>query len=1630
MIIIIMKNSRLDHTYFKGASDPIPPAPTPLPSPYKSTSPLSTNVNGLSNKYPPHVGASTPGKQAPPPPPASSVHTPLLPILNQLPNSKSVFGIARPTSPPTPSLPHSASYLVPQHPLIPPLSPHHMLSLNPRLKKDLHQGRHSESSCDEEREPDPQGEDTETAPENDAEEEEEVRHQGKGGSKMPKEPKEPPKPVPESTPPGGAVDDSVTRCVCGFLHDDGYMICCDTCFVWQHVDCMEIDRQNIPDEYLCEECKPRKVDKMKAIGIQIQKIKRLTDKTVRDNDDDANSDSSHSSQERSRPRGGAGKRKSATNKGKPRGKRASNTATGNTGVRRRKSSGPPSALSPGVHITPPGPGKGKKSTGPNASHPLNPPLNNILHSNNKRKMITVAEKKQNHKSNNGSGKVLSPLNHHKVTLNERLGDKKNHSVVKRMGRKQQEKKLLNNNNNHKRKNSSLLLNTEARSLGSGSHDPAAKNKEALIPSGAGGSLGPGRGSGPTREDTSSDEEDSKPMTRWIDNYEEATCNYYAPDLRARIATIKMNGSHQDVKLPSSLLSTTGQKCRASLLSSGTKILVTSTNMSTNQALIEMRGKYLLATGDRKNVPSPGQHVFFYTMQHEGIDIVIDCKTYGNDARFVRRSCKPNALMKHCIDKGSIHIYLTALYSIAKNSEVTVSYSSGGNPDLCTCGDKNTCTAAEQKAKMYSERKHAAASSAATATDIAPEPVISPKVEVKPPPPAVKSPSPPPVTAPPVEEKVDVKKDESEDEKEEEAKEEEKPQVPAAPLLTTPAKKEKESKPVVSTTSEKVKKQEEKRKSTSDNETTTSTSTTEATTGVKKETDSEKKPTGVTPASSVQKRKKSIQKRKYSESSQSLGESEGNNTEEDEEDKAGGKVSTRRSSTSVSKTPGKKEPATSSTTTPTNTPTKLSREERKLEAIMKAFERMEKSANRQKESRVRKDSTTNEKQEDSTAPAAAVVKNKPQPAQAAKTKRIVRKRKGRSKSFSISSSSARSRRAATRGTQGQKEEESSSGGEEDEEQESSDNSLPLNSVQTPPPSFKLPFSKKGPEDSNQDPESPEKPAGGCAKKRWLRQAISEECESPRSDSPTPLGESAGPLKKRRLARCSLSSDDKNFTPPTTPVPDDDTSTPPLDTAPTLTPKTAYACLVSVLSQFSILQYTSQSTPNDPLPPSVSTETAPKNVQSKPEQLTTQTEADRSKTLPADNVAETSLAPVPVPTLVKPSTTSNTELTPSVTNPTPVSNLPPVTQSIPVSNLPPVTSHLPSTPIERESKDPRLSEPLLPNTVTPGLLPSTGLLPPRRVPPTTLDVTIPLLLPPRLSTVPHLETPQALESSLQNSTDFSMPNTTAVLPPSPYYMSAWPSGPGAPSSTVPVPSEETFTPPPPAPPVKEKLITKRKLSISEYRQRKGTSLTSTSASSGVPTSASLSSPSLSSSLLTDSDEESARPCSKLFKEGRTSPPTSSSSDDEGELRHASVNVGATRVIEKSVMVDNLIAKISKSADSLAENKEFKDPLFTRVPKSPNLINNNQTTVNKKPKPDSFLERPKENLLERLNREFNIRIHEGPPLILPKPTPPLPPGVMPPAPVVVTSPPMEYEDLTSDLYIPIASRSHTPRSLVHKK
>ncbi|KAI8638999.1 hypothetical protein BD408DRAFT_279541 [Parasitella parasitica] len=53
-----------------------------------------------------------------------------------------------------------------------------------------------------------------------------------------------------------AEDESITRCVCGESHSLGLMVCCDECEVWQHCECMGLEKEEIPDEYFCELCRP------------------------------------------------------------------------------------------------------------------------------------------------------------------------------------------------------------------------------------------------------------------------------------------------------------------------------------------------------------------------------------------------------------------------------------------------------------------------------------------------------------------------------------------------------------------------------------------------------------------------------------------------------------------------------------------------------------------------------------------------------------------------------------------------------------------------------------------------------------------------------------------------------------------------------------------------------------------------------------------------------------------------------------------------------------------------------------------------------------------------------------------------------------------------------------------------------------------------------------------------------------------------------------------------------------------------------------------------------------------------------------------------------------------------------
>lgn len=59
----------------------------------------------------------------------------------------------------------------------------------------------------------------------------------------------------ELTPSTDAASDDI-RCVCDNTDDDGFTIQCDDCLVWQHAICVGISKDNVPDSYFCDVCRP------------------------------------------------------------------------------------------------------------------------------------------------------------------------------------------------------------------------------------------------------------------------------------------------------------------------------------------------------------------------------------------------------------------------------------------------------------------------------------------------------------------------------------------------------------------------------------------------------------------------------------------------------------------------------------------------------------------------------------------------------------------------------------------------------------------------------------------------------------------------------------------------------------------------------------------------------------------------------------------------------------------------------------------------------------------------------------------------------------------------------------------------------------------------------------------------------------------------------------------------------------------------------------------------------------------------------------------------------------------------------------------------------------------------------
>ncbi|XP_075773396.1 histone-lysine N-methyltransferase SETD5 isoform X2 [Pelodiscus sinensis] len=83
---------------------------------------------------------------------------------------------------------------------------------------------------------------------------------------------------------------------------------------------------------------------------------------------------------------------------------------------------------------------------------------------------------------------------------------------------------------------------------------------------------------------------------------------------------------------------------------------------------------------------------------------VDARTFGNDARFIRRSCTPNAEVRHVIADGMIHLCIYALAAIAKDTEVTIAFDYEYN----VCNYKVDCACQKGNRNCPVQKRHPSA----------------------------------------------------------------------------------------------------------------------------------------------------------------------------------------------------------------------------------------------------------------------------------------------------------------------------------------------------------------------------------------------------------------------------------------------------------------------------------------------------------------------------------------------------------------------------------------------------------------------------------------------------------------------------------------------------------------------------------------------------------------------------------------------------------------------------------------------------------------------------------------------------------------------------------------------------------
>uniref|UniRef100_A0A8C5SE20 SET domain containing 5 n=1 Tax=Laticauda laticaudata TaxID=8630 RepID=A0A8C5SE20_LATLA len=177
---------------------------------------------------------------------------------------------------------------------------------------------------------------------------------------------------------------------------------------------------------------------------------------------------------------------------------------------------------------------------------------------------------------------------------------------------------------------------------------------------------------------------------WTDQYEEAFTNQYSADVQNLLERhLNANKEFAGKAAVLDTINKTELTCNNTVIGSQMqlqlgrvtrvqkhrKLLRAARDLAADTLIIEYRGKVMLRQQFEVNghfFKKPYPFVLFYS-KFNSVEMCVDARTFGNDARFIRRSCTPNAEVRHVIADGMIHLCIYAIASIAKDAEVTIAF---------------------------------------------------------------------------------------------------------------------------------------------------------------------------------------------------------------------------------------------------------------------------------------------------------------------------------------------------------------------------------------------------------------------------------------------------------------------------------------------------------------------------------------------------------------------------------------------------------------------------------------------------------------------------------------------------------------------------------------------------------------------------------------------------------------------------------------------------------------------------------------------------------------------------------------------------------------------------------------------